>query len=129
MDLSIGQFGDHLLSGQVDGRHGTGARNAQHQLRTTADDLDAVLQRQGLGNDRSRDLTHRMSDDGPGPDTVRGQRRRERDLHREQCRLDTVNAGDGLRGRDSVGDREARLGVDQRLKTSNGLGEYRFLTE
>lgn len=74
-------------------------------------------------------ITHRMSDDGPGPDTVRGKCRRERDLHREQCRLDTVNAGDGLRGRDSVGDREARLGVDQRLKTSNGLGEYRFLTE
>ena len=80
-----------------------------HQLGPAADDPQPVLERQRARDDGRRGLTERVPDDRAGDDAVGLHRLGQRDLHREQRRLDAVDARHRLRRRDGLGHREARL--------------------
>ena len=67
-----------------------------------------------------------MADDRAGLDAVSVHRGGHSHLHRENGRLDLVDALDGLGGRDCLSDRETGLGRDQRLDLGDLGSEHRL---
>ena len=117
VDSAGGELRDHLLRGKLHRCHCAGTRDRRHQARPTADDLDSVVKGQRPGDHGSGDLTHRVADDRSGHHAVGRHRRGQCDLDGEHGGLHAVDTGHGLRRRHRLGDRESRLGGDQRLES------------
>ena len=126
-DTASGEFGTHLLGGQLHRGHSAGTRDAGHQLGAPANHLGPVLKRQCSGDDRSRGFAQRVPDDRAGLHAVGPQGGGQCDLEGEQRRLDPVNTGHRLRRRHRLGDRKSGLLGNQRLGLGDGCGERRLL--
>ena len=117
VDAARGELREHLLRGQLHRCHGAGTGDRRHQARPTADDLDAVVERQRPGDHGGGDLTHRVADDRSRHHAVGRHRRGQCDLDGEHGGLHAVDAGHGLRRRHRLGDRESGLRRDQRFES------------
>ena len=125
-DSAGSQFVAHLRCGQLDRGHRSAAGQPAHEPRTAADHSHSVRQGQRAGDDGCRCLAHGMSDDRPRLHAVGPHRRRERNLHGEQRRLNPVDSGHRLRCRHCLGHREPGFACDQRLEFGDVGGEHRL---
>ena len=131
-DRHVGDITDQLLGrGGVEFQQGDRTRPAQpgHQFRAAGDHPEALRRGQRTGNDRGRDLTHRVADHRVGFNPVVAPQRGQRELETHQHRLDTLDTGQLLAGREHVVQRETDFRNEVRLQFGDRRGEGGFVLE